>query len=80
MSSGGVSLRDVFPVVPRLGLVVAGAGLEAAVQDAGELSHVRAEEDAHRVTPVEAAAERVGLLERHLAKCKRLRRELLSGS
>ena len=43
------------------------------------LSHVRSEEDAHRVAPVEAAAERVGLLERHLAKCRR-RRELLSGS
>ena len=51
---------------------------DEALED--ELSHVRAEQDAHRVTPVEAAAERVGLLERHLAKCKWLRRELLSGS
>ena len=51
---------------------------DEALED--ELSHVRAEEDTHRVTPVEAAAERVGLLERHLARCKRLRRELLSGS
>jgi hypothetical protein len=56
-----------------------------AMRDADEvledaLSHVRAEEDAHRITPAEAAAERVGLLERHLAECQRLRRELLGGS
>jgi hypothetical protein len=56
-----------------------------AMRDADEtlddaLSHVRAEEDAHRITPAEAATERVGLLERHLAECQRLRRELLSGS
>lgn len=44
------------------------------------LGHVRAEEDAHRITPVEAATERVGLLERHLAECQRLRRELLGGA
>ena len=57
----------------------------AAVRDAEEaladaLSAVRAEEDAHRITPAEAAAERVGLLERHLAECQRLRREMLGGS
>ena len=40
------------------------------------LSHVRAEQDAGRITPAEAAAERVGLLERHLAECRRLRGEL----
>jgi hypothetical protein len=34
MSSGGVRLRDVFPVAPGDGLVVAGPGLEASVQDA----------------------------------------------
>src|SRR5215472_13334364 len=34
MSSGGVRLRDVFPVAPGGGLVVAGPGLEASVQDA----------------------------------------------
>jgi hypothetical protein len=34
MSSGGFRLRGVFPVAPGGGLVVAGAGLEAAVQDA----------------------------------------------
>ena len=44
------------------------------------LSHVRAEEDAHRITPLEACAERVGLLERHLEECRRLRREHLCGS
>jgi hypothetical protein len=36
MSSGGWRLRDVFPMAPRGGLVVAGAGLEAAVQDGDE--------------------------------------------
>lgn len=56
-----------------------------AIRDADDaladaLSHVRAEEDAHRITPAEAATERVGLLERHLEECKRLRRELLGGS
>jgi len=34
MSSCGVRLRDIFPVAPRGGLVVAGPGLEASVQDA----------------------------------------------
>ncbi len=47
---------------------------DEALEDA--LGHVRAEEDAHRITPAEAAAERVGLLERHLAECQRLRREM----
>jgi len=51
---------------------------DEALEDA--LGHVRAEEDAHRITTIEAAAERVGLLERHLAECQRLRRELLGGS
>jgi len=44
------------------------------------LSHVRAEEDAHRITPAEAAAERIGLLERHLELCHRARIEHLGGS
>jgi hypothetical protein len=48
---------------------------DAAVDDA--LAAIRAEEDAGRITPAEAAAERVGLLERHIAECRRLRRELL---
>jgi hypothetical protein len=53
-----------------------------AMRDADEtlddaLGHVRAEEDAGRITPAEAAAERVGLLERHIAECQRLRREML---
>jgi hypothetical protein len=34
MSSDGLGLMDVFPVAPRGGLVVAGASLEASVQDA----------------------------------------------
>jgi hypothetical protein len=40
------------------------------------LGHVRAEQDAGRITPAQAAAERVGLLERHLAECRRLRADL----
>lgn len=52
-----------------------------AMRDADEalddaLAAVRAEEDAGRITPAEAASERVGLLERHLAECRRLRAEL----
>jgi len=53
-----------------------------AMRDADEalddgLAAIRAEEDAGRITPAEAATERVGLLERHLAECRRLRRDLL---
>jgi len=44
------------------------------------LAAVRAGEDAGRITAAQAAAERVGLLESHLAECRRLRRELLGGS
>ena len=47
---------------------------DEALDDA--LSHVRAEQDAGRLTPVEAADERIQLLERHLAEARRLRREL----
>jgi len=50
---------------------------DAALDDA--LAAVRAEEDAGRITPAEAAAERVGLLEQHIAECRRLRREHLGG-
>jgi hypothetical protein len=51
-----------------------------AMRDADEaladaLSHIRAEEQAGRLTPIEAAVERVGLLERHIAECQRLRRD-----
>jgi hypothetical protein len=53
-----------------------------AMRDADEaladaLGHLRAEQLAGRITPIQAATERVGLLERHLAECRRLRRELL---
>jgi len=50
---------------------------EEALADA--LSAVRAEEDEHRITPIEACTERVTLLERHLAECRRLRLEHLGG-
>lgn len=52
--------------------------LDEAIDDA--LAAIRAEQDEHRITPAEAAAERCQLLERHLAECQRLRRELLGGS
>lgn len=51
---------------------------DEALDDA--LAAIRAEEDAGRITPVEAAAERVGLLERHIAEYRRLRREHLGES
>lgn len=51
---------------------------DADLQDA--LGHVRAEEDAHRITAAEAAAERIGLLERHLELCQRARVEHLGGT
>ena len=50
---------------------------DEALQDA--LAAIRAETDAGRITPAEAAAERVGLLERHLAEVERLRRDLMGG-
>jgi len=50
---------------------------EEALADA--LSAVRAEEDEHRITPIEACTERVTLLERHLAECQLLRCEHLGG-
>jgi hypothetical protein len=40
------------------------------------LQAIRAEQDAGRLSPAEAAAERIGLLERHIAECQRLRRDL----
>jgi hypothetical protein len=47
---------------------------------ADALSAIRAEEDAHRITPAKAAVERISLLERHIELCRRLRREHLGGS
>ena len=44
------------------------------------LSRVRAEQDAHRLTTVEAAAERVELLERHLKLCQQARIDHLGGT
>ena len=44
------------------------------------LGHVRAEQDAGRITPAEAAAERIGLLERHLELCRQARLEHLGGT
>jgi hypothetical protein len=44
------------------------------------LSHVRAEEDAGRINPVEAAAERCELLERHLELCQQVRLDHLGGT
>ncbi|MGH3847507.1 MAG: hypothetical protein ACRDS0_39750 [Pseudonocardiaceae bacterium] len=48
--------------------------LDEAVDDA--LAAIRAEEAEGRITAVQAAAERVSVLERHLAECRRLRMEL----
>ncbi len=51
---------------------------DADLEDA--LSHVRAEEDAHRITAVEAATERIGLLEHHLELCQQARLDHLGGT
>ena len=51
---------------------------DADLEDA--LGHIRAEEDAHRITPVEAAAERIELLERHLELCRQARLDHLGGT
>ncbi len=51
---------------------------DEALEDA--LGHIRAEQDDGRISVVDAAAERVQLLERHLAECQRLRREHLGGT
>ena len=52
-----------------------------AEEDISEaLGHVRAEEDAGRITTAEAAAERIELLERHLELCQRARLDLLGGT
>ncbi len=53
---------------------------EAEDDVADALGHIRAEEDAGRITTVEAATERVGLLERHLERCRQLRAEYLGES
>jgi hypothetical protein len=47
------------------------------VRDA--LAHVRAEEDAGRITALQAAQERVGLLENHLERCRQARITYLGG-
>ena len=51
---------------------------DEALDDA--LAAVRAEEDAGRITTAEAAAERVGLLERHLERCQQARLDHLGES
>ena len=44
------------------------------------LGHVRVEEDAHRITPAKAAAERIELLERHLELFQQARLDHLGGT
>ena len=46
---------------------------DQALDDA--LAAVRAEQDAGRITDLEAAAERIQLLERHIAEYQRLREQ-----
>lgn len=52
--------------------------LDEGTDDA--LAAIRAEEAEGRISPQDAAAERIQVLERHLAECRRLRRELLGGT
>jgi len=52
--------------------------IRQAEDDVAEaLGHIRAEENAGRITVAEAATERVGLLERHLERCRQIRAEHL---
>jgi len=51
--------------------------LDEALDEA--LAAVRAEQDAGSITLAEAAAKRCGLLEGHIAECRRLRGEHLGG-
>ena len=52
------------------------AAVSEAADDLAEAqAHVRAEQAAGRLGAAEAAVERVELLERHLARLERLRRE-----
>ena len=44
------------------------------------LAAIRAEQDEDRITAVQAATERAGLLERHLERCRQLRTEHLGES
>ena len=65
-SSGGRSYSDAM------------RDADEAVDDA--LAAIRADEADGTLTPAQAAAERVSVLQRHLDECKRLRRELLGGA
>lgn len=47
---------------------------------AAALTALRIEEDSRSVTTAQAAARRVGLLERHIEHCQQLRRAHLGGS
>jgi hypothetical protein len=51
---------------------------QEALDDA--LTAIRAEQDAGRITAVQAAEERAGLLERHLERLRQLRRQYLGES
>ena len=51
--------------------------LDESLDDA--LAAIRAEQDAGRITTGQAATERITVLERHIAECRRLRAEHLGG-
>jgi hypothetical protein len=52
--------------------------LAQAADDLGDaISHIVAEQDSGRISPLQACLERVGLLEAHLERLKRLRAEHL---
>lgn len=56
----------------RIGIQRADAELE------GQLSAIRAAEDAGRISVLEAADKRIVAMEHHLAECRRLRETYLS--
>lgn len=65
------------PAEPRIAYCEALCEAADDLDDA--LAAIRAETTAGRVTPAEAAAERCGLLTRHLERLERLRAEHLGG-
>jgi hypothetical protein len=73
-------VAQITPVEPGNHSAYYDAMRDADLALDGALTAVRAEQDAGRITPAQAATERVGLLEAHITLCERLRAELLGGS
>ena len=75
---GALAMQNPSTNEPHSAYYDAVGRADADLEDA--LGHVRAEEDARRITPAEAAAERIELLERHLELCQQARLDHLGGT